>query len=169
MGAGKTSIGRALAELLRWSFIDLDEKIEYWMKMPIRDIFQRRGEPHFREIETRILLQVLEDVSVPTVIALGGGTFIQEANARLLGNAGARVVFLETPIEEMLQRCRGGTASSAENLRPLAADPDAFQTLYAQRLPDYRKADLTVSTAGKTADENAREITESLQFRAGKR
>jgi len=161
MGAGKTKVGRALAALLGWSFVDLDEEIEGRQKIPIGDIFWRHGEPRFREIETAALRLILEQVSAPTVIALGGGTFLQAANAELLRGAGAQVVFLETPIEEMLRRCRSQTAS-AENLRPLAADADAFRALYEQRLPVYRKADLTVDTAGKTAEENAREIAAKL-------
>jgi shikimate kinase len=164
MGAGKTKVGRALAGLLRWSFVDLDEEIELRQKMPIREIFQGQGEPHFREIEAETLRRMLERVSAPTVIALGGGTFIQTCNADLLRDSGARVVFLETPIEEMLERCRSGTHASPENLRPLAADPDAFRALYAQRLPQYRNADLTLGTAGRTAEENARRIAESLRL-----
>ena len=166
MGAGKTSVGRALADLLLWSFIDLDAEIELQHKMPIRDIFRLQGEPQFRELETGTLRRMLTEVSAPTVIALGGGTFIQACNADLLRDSGAQVIFLETPIEEMLERCRIGTPSSAENLRPLAADPDAFRALYAQRLPSYRKADLTINTAGRTAEEDAREIAARLQLGA---
>ena len=80
----------------------------------------------------------------------------------LLRGSGARVVFLDTPIEEMLQRCQVATLASAENLRPLAADPDAFRALYMERLPQYLHADLAVNTAGRTAEENAREIAVKL-------
>ena len=164
MGAGKTKVGRALADLLRWSFVDLDAEIELQHKMPIRDIFRLQGEPQFRELETGTLRKTLKEVSAPTVMALGGGTFIQACNADLLRDSGAKVVFLETPIEEMLERCRIATTSSAENLRPLAADPDAFRALYAERLATYRNADLAVNTAGRTAEENAWEIAASLQL-----
>lgn len=107
---------------------------------------------------------MLEQVSAPTVIALGGGTFVQTGNVELLRNAGAHVVFLETPLEEMLERCVVGGESLEENLRPLASAPEAFRALYAQRLSQYRTADLTLSTAGKTAEENAREIASRLQL-----
>lgn len=99
------------------------------------------------------------------VIALGGGTFIQAGNAELLRSSGARVVFLEAPVEQMFERCRPVSGASTENLRPLAADPEAFRALYAERLPQYRTADLTVSTEGETADESAREIVENLQLK----
>ena len=163
MGAGKSCIGQALAALLGWSFIDLDHVIELQQEATIRQIFQCQGERRFREIETEALRRTLEQVSSATVIALGGGTFVQAGNADLLRNSGARVVFLETPTELMLQRCQTGMQSPGENLRPLAADPDAFRALYAQRLAQYRTADLTVSTAGRTAEENAREIAARIR------
>ena len=162
MGAGKTSVGQALAALLNWPFFDLDHEIELRETLPIREIFRLYGEPRFREIEAETLRRLLERVFSQTVIALGGGTFIQASNADLLRNEGARFVFLETPIELMLQRCRIGTPSSAGNPRPLAADPDAFRALYEQRLPQYRTADLTVITAGDTNEENARKIAVAL-------
>ncbi len=164
MGAGKTSVGRALACLLGWSLIDLDAEIEMQHQRPIRDLFRLQGEPQFRELESKTLRRMLQAVSAPTVIALGGGTFVQACNADLLRDSGAQVVFLETPLEAMLERCRIGTPPSAENLRPLAADRDAFRALYGQRLPSYRKADLTVNTAGRTAGENAREIATRLRL-----
>jgi shikimate kinase len=162
MGAGKTSIGHALAARLGWAFVDLDHEIELQQKAPIREIFQRHGEAHFREIETKTLRSLLAQVSAPTVIALGGGTFIQPANVALLRNSGARVVFLETPVEQMLHRCCSESRCATENLRPLAADPEAFRALYEERLPQYRTADLTVSTADKSAEEIAREIADAL-------
>jgi shikimate kinase len=164
MGAGKTKIGRALAELLGWEFVDLDHEIEIREKMPISDIFRHQGEPQFRQIETATLGRVLADVFSSTVIALGGGTFIQTANAELLREAVAQVVFLEPTVEEMLERCRIETQSSTENLRPLAADSDAFRALYAQRLSQYRMADLTVNTAGNSVEDNARKVAASLHF-----
>jgi shikimate kinase len=164
MGAGKTSIGSALAALLGWSFADLDQEIERQQNKPIREIFRMRGEPEFREIETSTLQRMLEQVSGPTVIALGGGTFVQLENVDLLRNSSTSVVFLETPLDEMLERCAVGGESPEESVRPLASAPDAFRELYAQRLPQYRTADLTVSTAGKTAEDNAREIALRLEL-----
>ena len=167
MGAGKTSVGRALAALLGWRFFDLDQEIELRQKATVREIFQGQGEAQFREIETAALREMLERVPAPArmVIAVGGGTFVQPHNAVLLRNAGARVVFLETPLEEMLERCGTESQSPEGNLRPLASDPDAFRALYAQRLPQYRSADVTLSTAGKTAEENAQEIADRLGLR----
>ena len=88
MGAGKTCVGRALAALLGWRFVDLDQEIELQQKATVREIFQGQGEARFREIETAALREMLEQVSAPTVIALGGGTFVQTGNADLLEKRG---------------------------------------------------------------------------------
>jgi len=162
MGAGKTKIGHALAALLGWTFVDLDQEIETQEKMPVRDIFRLHGEAHFREIEADALRRVLAELSSATVIALGGGTFMQAANAELLRNAGVRVVFLEPTVEEMLERCHVPMPPSTENTRPLASDPEAFRALYERRLPQYRKADLIVDTAGKSVEDNAQRVAASL-------
>ena len=167
MGAGKTSVGRALAALLGWTFLDLDQEIELRQKLPIREIFQLQGELRFREIEADTLRAALERASAPMVIALGGGTFVQIHNAELLRERGAHVVFIETPMKQLLKRCRVAPQSSEENLRPLAADPDAFRALYTKRLPHYRTAQITVGTRGKTIEEIAREIASGLKLTAG--
>jgi shikimate kinase len=158
MGAGKTTVGRALANLLRWSFLDLDYEIELRQKLQVHEIFQLCGESGFREIETETLQSALHQASGSTVIALGGGTFVQSANAELLRSRGARVVFLETEIEELFQRCQAANQHLPPNPRPLAATPEAFRLLYAQRLPFYRSAELTVNATGKTVEELAQEI-----------
>jgi shikimate kinase len=164
MAAGKSTVGRALAHLLRWRFIDLDCEIECRSTMQVHEIFARHGEVRFREIEADALRRVVEQAAVPTVIALGGGTFVQPGNAELLRKHGAHVVFLELTVDELLQRCRTARERSAENPRPLATDAEAFCTLYAQRLPHYRKANLTVDGTGKEVEQLAREIATSLKL-----
>jgi shikimate kinase len=164
MAAGKSTVGRVFGSLLRWRFLDLDAEIECRSKRQVRDIFATQGEPGFRKIEADALRSVLKQVSGPTVIALGGGTFVPAQNARLLQRHGAHVVFLELAVDELLQRCRCAGERPAGNPRPLAADAEAFCALYQQRLPSYRKAELTVNTAGKTADEVVREIAEALHL-----
>ena len=103
-------------------------------------------------------------MSGPTVLALGGGAYIQPANVQLLRASEAQTVFLETPIEEMLTRCSVEDSPSPENPRPLAADTAEFRRLYEQRLPSYRAADLTIDTSGKTVEAVAREIAERLKL-----
>jgi len=166
MGSGKTTTGVALAELLGWEFVDLDEEIEREQQVPIRRLFWERGETAFRGIEHDALRACLVRASKPTVVALGGGAFIQPNNVELLQTSGVRVVFLETPVEEMLARCGVEDKPDPENPRPLAADAAAFRKLYEQRLPFYRAADVTIQTLGKLVEDVAREIAESLKLTA---
>jgi shikimate kinase len=157
MGAGKSTVGSALAEHLGWTFVDLDEVIERREQVAIPDLFRLHGEARFREMESATLRSVLNESRQAHVLALGGGTFVQPANVKLLRERSVFVVFLETPIATMLARCCGPEKSST-GTRPLAEDPAAFQRLYQQRLPCYRTADLTLSTEGRSAEELARQI-----------
>jgi shikimate kinase len=163
MAAGKSTIGRALASLLRWSFIDLDYEIESRAAMPIHAIFTKDGEAVFRRLEGECLRAVLSGVKAPTVIALGGGTFIQPDNSDALRQRGACVVFVQTDVEQLMERCRNA-AERAQNPRPLARDEAALCALYEQRLPYYRQAELTIETRNKEADEAAREIALALNL-----
>jgi shikimate kinase len=164
MAAGKSTVGRALGNLLRWNFFDLDYEIECREKLHVREIFRRHGEPRFRELETEVLRAVLKSASAPTVIALGGGTFVEPQNAALLQSYRAHVVFLEIAVEHLLERCRATSARCPENPRPLAEDAEAFYELHAQRLPSYRRAKLIVNTQSKTAEQVAREIAAALKL-----
>jgi shikimate kinase len=163
MGSGKTSTGRALAELLRWEFVDLDEEIERREQVPIRQLFRECGEVEFRSIEHATLRACLARSLSPMVLALGGGAYILSDNVELLHTSEARTVFLETPIKEMLTRCGVEDVPDPENPRPLAADSTEFRRLYEQRLPSYRAAHLTIDTSGKTVEVVASEIAENLK------
>jgi shikimate kinase len=160
MGSGKSSTGVALAELLGWEFVDLDKEIELEQQVPIRRLFWERGETEFRSIEHDALRECLARCSRPTVLALGGGAFIQLNNLELLRRSAVRTVFLETPVEEMLTRCSVEDEPDPENPRPLAADTASFRKLYEDRLPSYRAAHLTIDTSSKTVEDVADEITE---------
>ena len=164
MAAGKSTAGRALASLLRWRFVDLDCEIECRSQRSISQIFAAEGESRFREIETEALRAVLEDGRGRTIIALGGGTFVQPQNAELLRQAGAPVVFLELPLEQLLKRCRAASEHPGQSPRPLAADEQAFCALYEERLPRYRAADLIVDAQDKAPEQIAHEIAHRLRL-----
>jgi shikimate kinase len=164
MGTGKTTTGKALAELLGWSFVDLDEEIEREQQVPIRRLFWERGETAFRSIEHDALRSCLARCSRPTILALGGGAFVQRHNVGLLQAHRVRSIFLETPVEEMLLRCGVEDEADPENPRPLAADAAAFRKLYEERLPSYRSAHLTIDTSGKAVEIVAGEIVERLKL-----
>jgi shikimate kinase len=142
MGSGKSTIGRMLAHELGWSFFDLDHEIEAAEKTSIAEIFETRGEPEFRRIETEILKQHISWIEHghPSVVALGGGTFAQERNRSLLEDRGL-TLWLDCPLEMASRRV--GQAVH----RPLARDPEQFEALYHERLESYRLADLRVAIA----------------------
>ncbi len=161
MGSGKSTVGRELAELMGWSFLDLDEEIERRESAAIRDIFKQRGETEFREIEHAVLANLLASGRTTTVLALGGGTYAQPRNGALLRLACVQTVFLEVPLEMMLQRC---SVADQDQPRPLAADPEKFRRLYEARLPSYRQADVIIHAGDKTPLEVARAIGAALSL-----
>jgi shikimate kinase len=148
MGSGKSTIGRLLAHRLGWSFFDLDEEIERAEKMSIAEIFDQRGEPEFRRIESTILGQHVRSIERgrPAVLALGGGTFAQPDNRQTLSEHGI-TVWLDCPFETVSRRV--GEASH----RPLARNPEEFAALYHSRLESYRLADMHIPITSDDAAE----------------
>ena len=156
MGSGKSTVGAKLAQALGWSFIDLDATIEAGQGLTIRDMFEQAGEPFFREVERAALAEVVK--TEPAVIALGGGTFVQERNLELVRTRGGITVWLDCPVEELRQRCEGITN------RPLFRDAASFEQLFRLRQPYYALADYRVSTKGRTPEEVAEEILRLHMF-----
>jgi shikimate kinase len=160
MGAGKTTVGRALARRLRWDFCDLDEMIEQREDQSIAQIFATRGEAGFRRIEAATLRDLLQEKPVQEkpasgdlVLALGGGAFVQAENRAALEQAGAITVLLEAPVEELRRRCQGESKA-----RPLAQQEAGFAELFAARRADYERAQLRVQTLNKAVEQVAAEI-----------
>ena len=107
MGAGKTTIGKALAERLSWDFIDTDAEIEKEQGRKISEIFETEGEQAFRDMETR-LLKKLEKSEEQFVLSIGGGMPVREENRAFLRNIGT-VIYLKTSKEEIIRRVSGDT------------------------------------------------------------
>ena len=154
MGSGKTTIGRLLAQHLGWHFVDLDTRIEERTGLSIPAIFERLGEPAFREMEYEALERSLGEAAESgrrAVLALGGGTIAQPRSLALLRSAACTLVWLECPVEELLARCATITN------RPLFRDEASFRRLYAERLPFYEQADFHVDSTG-----NPRHVVERI-------
>lgn len=141
MGAGKTTIGKKLAKLLNFSFIDTDVAIEKNLKLKINDIFNIHGEDFFRLLEKETLRDTLKFEDV--IIATGGGIIGHSGNAEFM-MANGLVVFIEIPIEEITLRLL-----KDKNKRPLLknfeSDKDLMEfivTTYNARVRDYEKAHL---------------------------
>ncbi len=139
MGSGKTTVGPMLADELGWSFLDIDVEIVADQQMSIPAIFEQRGEPEFRRIESELILNRVRLVQRgrPMVIALGGGAFTQKNNFELIEENGV-TVWLDCPFEVV--RARIG----ADPNRPLARDPQAMAELFELRREAYRLADFRV-------------------------
>jgi shikimate kinase len=150
MGSGKSTVGELLSRELGWPFIDLDTIIEAGQGVSIREIFERSGEPLFRQLERAALTEVLK--AEPAVIALGGGTFAYEPNVELIRETGGATIWLDCPLETLRRRC-----ATMQN-RPLFRDPESFERLLDLRLPYYRLAQFRVSTEGR----DPREVTEQI-------
>lgn len=158
MGAGKTSVGGALAQRLGWRFLDLDDRIEAREGRSIAAIFHESGEKVFRQAETAALRQVVGELDRGSaVVALGGGAFVQPENGAMLCEAGWPVVFLDAPVEELWRRCAGHGAE-----RPLSRDQNQFRQLYESRRSSYMKADLCVDTSAKSVEAVAEEVASRL-------
>jgi len=158
MGCGKSTVGQALARRLDWDFVDLDARIEAQEGQSVPEIFRLRGEASFRLAETNALRRLMSDPKKRhTIVALGGGAFVQEANRELL--RGQPSVFLEATAEELWRRCLQDGIE-----RPLRQDPDQFSRLYAERLPFYRQASVAIDTSGKELPSICMEIERALQL-----
>jgi len=163
MGAGKSTVGRALGQRLNWPFEDLDDRIERREGRRIAEIFRDSGEPAFRRAERLALEQALAKLrgGVRRIIALGGGAYAQREVAMLIEASGVPTVFLDAPVEELWQRCRQQAADTQAE-RPLLKDIEQFRQLYDSRRQSYRKASLQIQTGSRTVDAIAAEIAEKL-------
>ena len=139
MGSGKSTVGRALADELGWSFVDLDEEIERREQITIADIFDRHGEAVFRQIEAAILKERVRNVQSgrPQVVSLGGGAFVPEENFELISNNGV-TIWLDCEFSHIERRIAG------ETHRPLARDPQHLRKLFESRRDSYSRADYRV-------------------------
>jgi shikimate kinase len=167
MGAGKSSVGRALAQRLSWRFLDLDDVIESREGRSVAEIFNRSGESGFRNAESQTLKELMTASALSgssMVLALGGGAYAQPENEAVLQRANIFTVFLSASGQELWQRCLTKQSVAGDNrLRPLLTDEESFKRLYEERLPVYERAQLSITTSGKSIDAIADEIYAALE------
>ncbi|HEY3381488.1 MAG TPA: shikimate kinase [Vicinamibacterales bacterium] len=131
MGAGKTTVARALGKRLGWRVEDIDELIEARERKTVADVFATLGEPYFRAAERDVLRRLLPLRHV--IIATGGGTFADADNRTLINEDGVSV-WLDLPLSSALDRV------PPDGRRPLAADRRQFEALYQVRRAAYQLA-----------------------------
>lgn len=140
MGAGKTTIGRRLAQALELPFADADDAIVTAAGRSIEDIFADRGECEFRRGERNVIARLL--AGPPHVLATGGGAFI-DPRTRALMKERAISIWLKAPLDVLMKRV------TRRDHRPLLKEDDpraVMQRLMDERYPIYAEADLTVET-----------------------
>jgi len=158
MGSGKTAVGRQLARLFKLTFYDSDADIETKTGVDIAFIFEKEGEQGFRVRERESIDRLTQMDAI--VLATGGGAVIEAENRRVLRERGV-VVYLQTSVDQQLERTRHARH------RPLLNDTDPEQTLAAlmqRRAQLYAEiADITVSTDGRRVQLVAEEIHDELR------
>jgi shikimate kinase len=135
MGAGKSTVARAMGRATGWRVEDIDERIEARERRSIAAIFAQQGEAYFRQLERQVLGELLSERH--TIIATGGGTFA-EADNRALMLADGAVAWLDLPLARVIDRV------PADGRRPLAADRAQLDQLYARRQLTYAEAHVRI-------------------------
>jgi shikimate kinase len=166
MGAGKSSVGRALGQRLNWVFEDLDDRIETREGRTVAEIFRDAGESEFRRAEQAALEHLLRELrgGGSRIVALGGGAFVQKEIAARLKQSGVPTVFLDAPVEDLWERCCA-QAREAGVERPLLRSREQFRELYNRRSRSYSKASLKIQTGSRAVETIAAEIANMLGLR----
>lgn len=150
MGTGKSTVGKRLAKLLAWDFVDTDWEIEEVTGLSVPEIFRRYGETRFRSEESLVVQRLC--LQEQLVIATGGGTILNPTNWEALAQNGI-VITLYAPLDVILDRV------GYRNDRPLLkGSQEAIQHLWTERQDAYAKADFTVDTTQRDVEEVVQEI-----------
>lgn len=159
MGAGKSAIGRRVANAIGARFLDADREIEVAAGMTIPDIFETRGEAEFRNGERRVIARILDEA--PLVLATGGGAFIDDETRALLAER-ATTIWMRADLDVLVKRC------ARRSNRPLLKQGDPRQVLgrlMEARYPIYAEAEITVYSREEPHEVAVNDIIGQLEAR----
>ena len=157
-GAGKSTIGAALAKRLDYRFVEVDQEIEAAAGLSLGDVFTLHGEAYYRRVEREVLARLLAEPT-PMVLATGG-SIVNDPTTFALLRSRALTVFLHAKPEDHWNR-----VVAQGDQRPMAENPHAFEELrglLAARAKLYARADRTVETSGRTAKQVVAEIAAAV-------
>lgn len=158
MGAGKSTIGPLLAQRLGWDFLDADTAIESRAGKTVAEIFAEHGEAAFRALEAEAIRSQTRRHNL--VLALGGGAIETAVTRDLLASLDHTcVLFLDAPLDILVTRCLEQSGAAE---RPVLADREGLLKRFNARLPYYRNAHLTVTTAELSPQAVVARILEAL-------
>lgn len=153
MGAGKSTIARALQRELGFPLIEMDERIVKEQGMSINDIFAQYGEDHFRNIESQLIVDIGKEE--PSIVSCGGGVVVRPQNTQNMKEIG-RIVFLKATPETIYERVKNSTdrpiLNGHMNVEYIAELMEKRRALYEAA------ADITIQTDGKTREQICEEI-----------
>lgn len=163
MGAGKSAVGRIVAQQLGLPFVDTDTEIERVSRMTIPELFAAYGEDEFRALETRVIKRLMR--SGPRVVSTGGGAFINDKTRKQIERSGGLSVWLNADLEVLWER-----VNKRDN-RPLLKTENPKQTLkdlMDKRYPIYALADITVQSRDERKEVIAAEVLTAVIDHIGK-
>ena len=156
MGAGKTAIGKLVANALSIPYIDTDQEIEEAARMTVAELFAQYGEPEFRALETRVIERILTEG--PAIVSTGGGAFVNPQNRSLIASSGLSM-WLKADLETLWERVK------RRQTRPLLKTANPKQTLkdlMDSRYPIYAEADLTVLSRNARKETVMQDVLKAL-------
>jgi len=160
MGSGKSTVGKALSDILGISFSDLDTLIVNQEGISIPEIFESKGESGFRMIEQKLLIQHAK--TTKGILALGGGALQDQQIVDHVKSYGW-LVFLETPLEVLVNRLKSGRGRPMLNKTEVKNLDNRIENLLKERLPYYHQAHIIIQTGSSSKKQVAEQIVKKLK------
>ncbi len=154
MGAGKTAVGKALAKVMNYNFIDTDELIEKEQKITIKEIFEKYGEQYFRDLEHEVCKKIAD--MEKTIVSTGGGVMTYQRSCDAI-KKGGKVIFLDASFYVICERI------GEDDTRPLFKDKAKAENLYNERKEKYKAASDIVINGDMTVEKTVAEVLKLFQ------